>query len=194
MSGANRVGARGSWPARPNRIPDSWLDKDVPIAPASEDAAVVRDERGEFEAFVRPHWDAMARLARRLGGPDWEDVLQDALVLAWRKRDRYDAGRGTPSTWLLTLTADAARKHLRTDRPTLELVDSAAPSAARDLDLDRAVARLSSRQRLAVELHYFLGRPVAEIAVIMNCSAGTVKSTLSDARARMRNYLGGDYR
>ncbi len=155
---------------------------------------MARDERGEFEAFVRPHWDAMARLARRLGGSDWEDVLQDALVLAWRKRDRYDAERGTAATWLLTLTTDAARKSLRKRPSVLELVDTAGSETSDDVDLARAVARLTDRQRLAVELHYFLGLPVAEIAPIMNCSEGTVKSTLSDARARMRTYLGGNYR
>jgi DNA-directed RNA polymerase specialized sigma24 family protein len=45
---------------------------------------------------------------------------------------------------------------------------------------------LSRRQRLAVELHYFLGLPVSECATVMSCSEGTVKSTLSDARARLR--------
>ena len=55
----------------------------------------------------------MTRPARRYGGVEWEDVLQDALVLAWRKRDRSDPVRGTALTWLLTLTTDAARKRHR---------------------------------------------------------------------------------
>ena len=70
-----------------------------------------------FAEFVRPHWAAMARLARRMCGPDWEDVLQDALALAWRTRERFDASRGAPRTWLLTLTADQARKNRRAKPP-----------------------------------------------------------------------------
>jgi RNA polymerase sigma-70 factor (ECF subfamily) len=60
-----------------------------------------------------------------------------------------------------------------------------------DLDLDRALRGLSSRQRLAVELFYYLGLPVSEVALVMGCAEGTVKSTLADARARLRTTLEG---
>jgi RNA polymerase sigma-70 factor, ECF subfamily len=147
-----------------------------------------------FADFVRPHWPAMARLARRLTGADWEDVLQDALALAWRTRDKYDAGRGTPRTWLLTLTADQARKQLRRARHHIALVDEPEQRSTRDIDLERAIDALAPRQRTAVELYYFLGLPITDIADAMSCSVGTVKSTLSDARARLRALLGADYR
>lgn len=160
------------------------------------------DTADGFAEFVRPHWAAMTRLARRLGGPDWEDVVQDALTAAWRKRDRFDPGRGSPRSWLLTLTADQARKALRRGRSTVTLADDDGRSAggssppncgAADLDLARAVASLSPRQRLVVELFYFLDLPVADVAMVMDCSPGTVKSTLSDARDRLRDKLGKDY-
>lgn len=148
-----------------------------------------------FAEFVRPHWAAMARLARRLVGYDWEDVLQDALALAWRTRDKYDPARGSERTWLLVLVTDQARKSLRRSRPHVELVDDPAePSAGNDVDIERAVRSLPSRQRIAVELFYFLDLPVAEIAVAMSCTPGTVKSTLSDARASLRARIGGNYR
>ncbi|HZC52868.1 MAG TPA: sigma factor-like helix-turn-helix DNA-binding protein [Mycobacterium sp.] len=60
-----------------------------------------------------------------------------------------------------------------------------------DPDLDRALRGLSSRQRLAVELFYYIGLPLSEIALVMGCAEGTVKSTLADARARLRTTLGG---
>jgi RNA polymerase sigma-70 factor (ECF subfamily) len=146
-----------------------------------------------FAEFVRPHWAAMARLARRMCGPDWEDVLQDALALAWRTRERFDAERGTPRAWLLTLTADQARKNLRRARPHVVLLDETSDvPPERDVDIERAIDALSDRQRIAVELFYFLDLPVAEIATVMACSVGTVKSTLSDARARLRDHLGGE--
>jgi RNA polymerase sigma factor (sigma-70 family) len=146
-----------------------------------------------FAEFVRPHWTAMARLARRLCGADWEDVLQDALALAWRTRGRFDADRGAPRTWLLTLTADQARKNQRRAKPHVVLLDETAePAAIRDIDVERAIDALSERQRIAVELFYFLDLPVADIATVMSCSVGTVKSTLSDARARLRDHLGGE--
>lgn len=55
--------------------------------------------------------------------------------------------------------------------------------------LQRAVGRLSERQRLAVDLVYYVDLPLAEAAQVMGCSEGTVKSTLYDARQRLRTLL-----
>ena len=57
------------------------------------------------------------------------------------------------------------------------------------MDVERALGRLTRRQRMAVECVYFVGLTVAETAAVMGCSDGTVKSTLSDARARLRSLL-----
>ena len=147
---------------------------------------------GTFDAFASPHLGAMWTLASRLAGPDArEDVVQEALLTAWRRFSSYDEARGTPRTWLLLLTADRCRKHWRSQRPTLELVDAAGVSDDREahLDLTRAVARLPKRQRIAVELYYVLGLPVAECALVMDCAVGTVSSTLADARRSLKRAL-----
>ena len=120
----------------------------------------------EFAARVEPHWSSMAGLARRLDDPhDWED----ALAGEEHAKDGAGAGRWRP--------------------PGIPAADGSAR-----LDLDRALATLTSRQRLTVELYYYLGLPVAEIAAGLGCADGTVKSTLSNARARLRSRMGEDYR
>lgn len=86
--------------------------------------------------------------------------------------------------------AGEARRARGRRRPVVELVDTPVEDTRRDLDLERAVARLPARQREAVDLHYFAGLSVAETAAAMGCADGTVKSTLSDARARLRTLLG----
>jgi RNA polymerase sigma-70 factor (ECF subfamily) len=58
-----------------------------------------------------------------------------------------------------------------------------------DLDVERAVRALPRRQRLAVELHYFVGLTTAQAAAVMGCAEGTVKSCLFDARAGLRRKL-----
>jgi RNA polymerase sigma-70 factor, ECF subfamily len=161
------------------------------------DRTVALSERDAFAGFVRPHWDVMAALARRLAPRDEaEDALQEALAAAWRKRAQFDAERGTARNWLLAIVADQAHKRRRGLRPTTELVDVAADGPDRDVDVDlrRALLALTPRQRTAIALHYYLGLPVADVAAVLACSAGTVKSTLSDARQRLRTLLGGDYR
>lgn len=158
----------------------------VPDAPPAEP--------GRFADWVRPHLPAMGRLAARLAPhTDRDDVVQDALVRAWLKRQTFDGRRGSPSSWLLAITADQAGKARRRLRPVEPLdADPAGgtdPAAVADVDLTRAVSRLSSRQRLAVDCVYFAGLSVAETAAVMGCAEGTVKSTLADARARLRPLL-----
>ena len=57
------------------------------------------------------------------------------------------------------------------------------------VDVEAAVTRLPKRQKLAVDCFYYVGLSVAETAAVMGCSDGTVKSTLSDARKRLRLLL-----
>jgi RNA polymerase sigma factor (sigma-70 family) len=145
----------------------------------------------DFADWVRPHLPAMARLAARLApGCDRDDVVQEALARAWAKRRQYDAGRGTASAWLLAITADQAGKARRRNRPG-RLQEPPLPAAGPEdaLDIERAVRELPPRQRLAVNCFYFAGLSVAETAAVMRCAEGTVKSTLADARARLRSLL-----
>lgn len=155
-----------------------------------------RPEVGDdFGAWVAPHLVAMSRLAARLApDADRDDVVQDALTRAWRRRSTYDDSRGSVQTWLLAIVADRARRARTRRRDTVALVDSAQALGVRDedLDLEVAIRGLPPRQRLAVALHYFVGLPVAECATVMGCAEGTVKSTLFDARARLREELGDE--
>jgi RNA polymerase sigma-70 factor, ECF subfamily len=148
----------------------------------------------EFAAFVEPHLTAMSRFASRLvPAADRDDVVQEALVRAWGRRATYDASRGTPLPWLLAIVADRARRHRTRTKPTFELVgEGSVELAAADVDLERAVASLSDRQRMAVDLHYYVGLDVASCAQVMRCAEGTVKATLHQARARLRVLLGDE--
>jgi RNA polymerase sigma-70 factor (ECF subfamily) len=145
-----------------------------------------------FTAWVEPHLPAMHRLAARLAPElDADDVVQEALVRAWRKRSQFDGRRGTPVAWLLAITADQARQARRRTRPSTRLADVSARVRSTDdaVDVEFAVASLPPRQRLAVDCFYFVGLSVVETAAVMRCSEGTVKSTLSDARGRLRPLL-----
>lgn len=170
-----------------------------PGSAAVSDAATMPYEEA-FAEFVRPYWSDLHRLAHRLSGrDDADDVLQEALAAAWRKRSQFDPARGTARSWLLAIVADQSRKNARRRRPLLmhHLPEPPAEAGAANesaFDLTRALDALTERQRLAVSLFYYLDLPVPEIAQIMACSTGTVKSTLSDARRRLHFELGDDYR
>lgn len=147
-----------------------------------------------FVDWVRPHLAAMARVAARLAvGADRDDIVQESLARAWLKRDQFDDTRGTASSWLLAITADQARKAARKLRPVAELDDHDEPEDRQDVegrvDVAEALTTLSARQRLAVDCYYFADLSITDTAAVMGCSEGTVKSTLSDARARLRSLL-----
>jgi RNA polymerase sigma factor (sigma-70 family) len=150
------------------------------------------DTPAGFAAWVEPELPKMSRLAARLApDADRDDVVQEALVRAWRKRGQYDQRRGTAATWLLAITADQARRARRRRRPSALVGEIGVPSRSPDdrVDVEAAVARLPRRQTLAVDCFYFVDLSVAETAAVMGCSEGTVKSTLSDARKRLRLLL-----
>jgi len=145
-----------------------------------------------FAEWVRPHLAGMHRLIARLApGVDADDLVQEALVRAWRKRGQYDAHRGTAAAWLLAIAADQARQARRRHRPSTHIADVSARVRSTDdvIDVEFAVATLPPRQRLAIDCYYFVGLSVIETAAVMGCSEGTVKSTLSDARHRLRPLL-----
>jgi RNA polymerase sigma-70 factor (ECF subfamily) len=156
--------------------------------------AVADGSAHDFTTWVEPHLPAMTRFAGRLApAADRDDLVQDALVRAWRRWPTYDAGRGAPLPWLLAIVADQGRRRRVRSRPPRAVWadhDGAVDLTPADVDLERAIATLSPRQRTAVDLFYFVDLDVATIAEVMGCAPGTVKATLSQARDRLRSLVG----
>lgn len=143
-----------------------------------------------FSDFVHSQLPGLVRLAARISpntAPD--DVVQEALIRAWRYRGSYNARLGAVSTWLMTIVANEARRAHRRPVP-LPVRPANARSPVEDrLDVEAAVKRLPPRQRLAVDCFYYADLSISETASVMGCSEGTVKSTLADARERLRGIL-----
>jgi RNA polymerase sigma factor (sigma-70 family) len=195
MTGAS--GPREVAVRQPNRLSASRCTQNVRETRLAEPKTIVTDQLEASDAFARwvsPHLTAMGNLASRLAGSaSRDDVVQDALTRAWRKRHLYDADRGTLRTWLLAIVADRARRVRQRRRPDGALDESNAPTIqavdGTTVDIERAVASLPPRMKLTVDCVYFVGLTIAETAIVMNVSEGTVKSTLADARAKLRTRL-----
>jgi RNA polymerase sigma-70 factor (ECF subfamily) len=139
------------------------------------------------------------RLTRRQGVA--EEVLQDSLLAAWRGARGF-RGQGRVIAWLLGIVHRQGlnatrRKQLPTD-PLDEAVDT--PDRERDPAeqaersdrrrvLARALDELSVDHRTALELVFYQGLSLAEVARVCDCPVGTVKSRLSYARASLRGAL-----
>lgn len=145
---------------------------------------------------------------RVVGDPDAAaEVTMDVYLQVWRQAARWDAARGGPMAWLLTITRTRAldrrraatlqRRHqapLRASR-ALAATDSdpevASMLAERGRVVRAALLRLPAEQRRAVELAYFGGLSHAEIARTLAAPLGTVKTRIRSALLRLRALLAG---
>lgn len=159
------------------------------------DVMRARTDAEDFESWVRPALPAVNRYAGRLvPAEDREDLVQEALERAWRRWSTYNPERGTPTAWLLAIVADRGRRHRTRAAPrTVPVGDQPDLRAARsDVDLERAIARLTPRQQQLVDLYYFVDLDVATVAHVAGCAEGTVRATLHQARARLRELMGDE--
>ncbi|MTD12814.1 sigma-70 family RNA polymerase sigma factor [Nakamurella sp. YIM 132087] len=144
-----------------------------------------------FDAWVAPHLAVLSAIAvREVGEHDADDLVQETLLRGWQQQDKFDSARGSSRAFLASILYDRARRHRTRRRPDPELeVTHVGPVDPEHLDLERAVGTLPRRQRQVVTLHYMAGLPIAEIAVALSISVGSVKSHLFDARTALRTAL-----
>ena len=131
-----------------------------------------------------------------------EDVAQEAFVKAWRHASTYDARRGRVSTWLLTITRNAAVDALRyrredpTDPDLLValLTPPNEPAATEDQEtivtLRDALRELPQDQLRPIVLMSFHGLTAREIALQQQIPLGTVKSRVRRGLRRLGEKLG----
>lgn len=172
-----------------------------------EEELVSRMKQGEREAFdalYERYYDKLYRTACMITGnrADGEDVAQETFIKVYLhcaelKKD------GQFRYWLyqiLNRTAwQLAKKHVK-EQPKeqiLRLADKAAVDSPvvqvlkdeRDRAVVEAVRKLEYRQRAAVILYYYNGLSTKEIAKVMECMEGTVKSRLFTARKNLKLFL-----
>jgi RNA polymerase sigma-70 factor (ECF subfamily) len=169
-----------------------------------------RDERGRDEVvrLAPAHADALYNFARWLVGDavEAEDLVQETYVRALGAAGQFEAGTNLKA-WLFRILRNAHldRRRRRHNDPTVLREDfDEAPDQERgllrdDIELDRLRAvvaeeiesalRSLSRDFRSVILLDLEGMTEVEIADVMGCAVGTVKSRLSRARAELRERL-----
>ncbi|MBE7186929.1 RNA polymerase sigma factor [Jatrophihabitans endophyticus] len=148
-------------------------------------------EPGGFDAWVGPHLPLLRVLAaREVGAGDADDVVQDALVRAWRRRETFDASKGSARAWLIAILLDQTRRRRTRQRlwPVRREVEQSVPAAdGSRLDLEALVRALPRRQREVVTLFYLADLPVDEVAAVLGIATGSVKAHLASARETLRH-------
>ncbi len=148
----------------------------------------------QFREFVVARSVSLMRLAYLLAGGDQhaaEDLLQVALAKTaarWSGVDSPEAYvrrvmyRQQVNSWRLKWK----RRETQVAVPPDEARYDDIPAVDLKLTVRRALARITPRQRAVLVLRYFEDLPEAEVARVLGCSVGTVRSTTHRSLARLR--------
>ncbi|MCO1579729.1 SigE family RNA polymerase sigma factor [Crossiella sp. SN42] len=156
------------------------------------------DHNAEFVEFVRTRGAGLRRTAFLLCG-DWhraEDLVQSTLIKlykAWRRLEAHGAIEPYARQVLVRTAIDESRRFWRREKSTAEPPDlpTAQTGAEVAVDVRRALAALPKRQRAVVVLRFWEDLPVQEVARLLGCTEGTVKSQSAKGLAALRKSLSG---
>jgi RNA polymerase sigma-70 factor (sigma-E family) len=150
----------------------------------------------EFRVFVTGRSGALLSFAYVLTGNrrDAEDLVQAALAstaLAWRRLHRKDNPEGYVRRSIVRAHLNVVRRRPWRERPTADLPESAdrrpVEAAVDERDaMWQLLATLPPRQRAVLVLRFYEDLSEADIADVLGCSRGTVKSQAAKALARLR--------
>jgi len=189
------------------------LSLDIPVADWVRRAQEgdVRAFEQLFQQYHRGIYNTIYQMTHN--DADAADLTQEVFVRAYRALPRLQTPEAFTS-WLYRIAVNLSRNWLRDrgrvrveslEQPgeegeegnTREIADPNSDPAVlaqtRDMQerVQKAIAGLSPDHRRVVTLHHLEGMPVEEIARIVGCSIGTVKSRLSRAREHLRRKLSG---
>jgi RNA polymerase sigma-70 factor (ECF subfamily) len=186
---------------------------------------ILKSKKGELDAFgelVERHQSLVINFCYRMLGnrEDAEDIAQETFLRAFAALHRFQP-RAKFSTWLLTIARNLTLNLLRNrrkrgqsvsstgrfdeERQTVDLLPADEPGPGQVLLgkervewVHRALQELSDTHRNIILFRDFEGMAYEDIAKIMGCRKGTVKSRLFRAREQLRERLlecgaAGDY-
>ena len=179
--------------------------RDTTAPPVPNDAALLQQtaagDREALAALYQRHSKALYNYLLRLTTREAaaEDLLQEVFIAAWQGASTFE-GRSKVTTWLFQIAHHKAVSWLRSHRETTDLEDVVLPAPEHSpealslqtqqiSDLQQALEQLSPEHRAVVELAFLHELPYKEIAQIMDCPVGTVKSRMAYALRRLNGLL-----
>ncbi len=172
-------------------------DADLPAAEELRQIESAKRDPQAFAALYRRHCSAITRyLYRRTGDRHaTEDLVSEVFLAALRYLPRYRHRGLSIRSWLYRIATNSANRWSRRNRlPCAPLpvggiadpVDDSEPST----ELAQwALLQLPPKHQTVLALHYLEGMTIDEVAAVIGCRSGTVKSRLSRARETLKRRL-----
>ena len=129
---------------------------------------------------------------------DTEDSVQNTFIKLINHKKEFENSEHEKA-WLIrtatNISRDFLRKSSRKDTPLDEIEEKvpAEEHKTENIDLLNAVLSLDEKYREVIFLYYYEGYNSNEIAELLDKSASTIRSHLSEARTKLKIKLGGDY-
>ena len=154
----------------------------------------------DFDKFVATHVDDLLRTAYLIVWDEGEaeDLVQECLLKVarrWPRIRRMEQPRAYTRRMLVNLALDGARSRTRRrlelehEVPASLFAVDPLPGLEVRAELLQAFGQLNERQRAVLVLRYFNDLTEAQVAEVLGCSPGTVKSSASRGLARLREAL-----
>ncbi|GLQ97814.1 RNA polymerase sigma factor [Dyella mobilis] len=161
--------------------------------------ALLGNDRRAFEQLLRRHQGMVRAQLRRLLHGDHaaaDDLAQEAFLLAWRKLDQF-RGDAKFSTWLYRIAYSCFLQAYRkkswsmdeADDETIEQLPATAHSMDLQMDIERAMQRLSSAEQTVLLHCVQLGLSHEEAAYVLAMPLGTVKTHANRGKAKLKTWL-----
>ena len=144
----------------------------------------------DWEALVTQNENRLYRAALAiLGDPhEAEDAVQDAFV---RYLEKAPGDLESPSAWLMRVLVNGCKSRLRLAwRRVGPLPDTRPAPGPEEREELEELFSLPPEDRAVIHLHYYEGWSTEEIARMLSCRPGTVRSRLFRARERLRKLIG----
>ena len=151
-------------------------------------------ETKEFRLLVNRHGPVLMAFVGRIveQQEDVEDVVQNTFVAAYEHIKDYDPQRASLSTWLQRIAYHEALYYLRKRKRQVMLqldvgndVPDELPETTTAEQLDRAIQKLSPEDQMLLQLYYFDGRPLKEIAYITDTTGNSLNREVSRLSSRL---------
>lgn len=131
-----------------------------------------------------------------------QDVLQEVFIKIWNNIDRYDAQKGRLYTWMINIARNAAIDKLRSKgeimKSKIQTGEEIVNNIGRDLKTEQSTDTIGLREMVAglkpeyqniVNLAYFKGFTLDEIAKTLDIPLGTVKTRMRHAIKTLREHF-----
>ncbi len=163
-------------------------------------AATARGDKKSFEQLFRLYYRRLGGFIRRMVAQPQaiEEIINDTMLVIWRSADRYQQ-KSKVDTWIFGIAYNKAMEHIRRNQKhthnevALDESVTSLPAAARSDDasqwVEQGLQRLSPEQRAVVELTFTFGYSYPEIAKIVDCPTGTVKTRMYHAKKLLKPVL-----